>query len=182
MARAPPHHRPPSSIATHNPGKLAEMRDLLAPYGIDAHIGRRTRPAGAGGNRHDVRRQRAHQGGCRGAGVRHCRPSPTIPAWWSMRSTASPASIRRAGPDRTRTFRGAWNRSRRCCSSAARRTPEQRARAFRLRAVRRLAGRPRRGIRRPRRRHARLAAARRQGLRLRSDVPAGRASTAPSAR
>jgi XTP/dITP diphosphohydrolase len=23
-------------IATHNPGKLAEMRDLLAPYGIDA--------------------------------------------------------------------------------------------------------------------------------------------------
>jgi XTP/dITP diphosphohydrolase len=39
--------RPPSSairrpitgrlvIATHNPGKLAEMRDLLAPYGIDA--------------------------------------------------------------------------------------------------------------------------------------------------
>jgi hypothetical protein len=39
--------RPPSSvvcrpitgrlvIATHNPGKLAEMRELLAPYGIDA--------------------------------------------------------------------------------------------------------------------------------------------------
>src|SRR6187431_1519055 len=23
-------------IATHNPGKLTEMRDLLAPYGIDA--------------------------------------------------------------------------------------------------------------------------------------------------
>src|SRR6185437_6016693 len=23
-------------IATHNPGKLAEMRELLAPYGIDA--------------------------------------------------------------------------------------------------------------------------------------------------
>ncbi len=23
-------------IATHNPGKLAEMRDLLAPYGIEA--------------------------------------------------------------------------------------------------------------------------------------------------
>ncbi len=34
--------RPPSSvvcrlvIATHNPGKLAELRELLAPYGIDA--------------------------------------------------------------------------------------------------------------------------------------------------
>ena len=23
-------------IATHNPGKLIEMRDLLAPYGVDA--------------------------------------------------------------------------------------------------------------------------------------------------
>jgi XTP/dITP diphosphohydrolase len=34
-----PNHRPISGrlvIATHNPGKLAEMRDLLAPYGIDA--------------------------------------------------------------------------------------------------------------------------------------------------
>lgn len=33
-------HRPLSSgrlvIATHNPGKLTEMRDLLAPYGIEA--------------------------------------------------------------------------------------------------------------------------------------------------
>ena len=43
----PPSDRPPSSdvrrpitgrlvIATHNPGKLAEMRELLAPHGIDA--------------------------------------------------------------------------------------------------------------------------------------------------
>jgi XTP/dITP diphosphohydrolase len=32
-------HRPIAGrlvIATHNPGKLAEMRDLLAPYGVDA--------------------------------------------------------------------------------------------------------------------------------------------------
>jgi len=44
-AGSPKIHRticPPSSalrrlvIATHNPGKLAEMRDLLAPYGIEA--------------------------------------------------------------------------------------------------------------------------------------------------
>jgi len=26
----------PVVIASHNPGKLAEMRDLLAPYGIAA--------------------------------------------------------------------------------------------------------------------------------------------------
>jgi XTP/dITP diphosphohydrolase len=47
MAEIPGHVRRPSSlgcrplsgrlvIATHNPGKLAEMRGLLAPYGIDA--------------------------------------------------------------------------------------------------------------------------------------------------
>jgi XTP/dITP diphosphohydrolase len=46
-ANAPDFIRPPSSvvcrplsgrlvIATHNPGKLAEMRELLAPHGIDA--------------------------------------------------------------------------------------------------------------------------------------------------
>ena len=32
-------HRPITGrlvIATHNPGKLAEMRELLMPYGIDA--------------------------------------------------------------------------------------------------------------------------------------------------
>jgi XTP/dITP diphosphohydrolase len=45
IAQSPKTHRkicPPSSdvcrlvIATHNPGKLGEMRELLAPYGIDA--------------------------------------------------------------------------------------------------------------------------------------------------
>jgi XTP/dITP diphosphohydrolase len=37
--RAPPDHRRITGrlvIATHNPGKLAEMRDLLAPYGVAA--------------------------------------------------------------------------------------------------------------------------------------------------
>ncbi len=36
--KGPPHRRIAGRlvIATHNPGKLAEMRDLLAPYGIDA--------------------------------------------------------------------------------------------------------------------------------------------------
>ncbi len=36
--KEPPHRRIAGRlvIATHNPGKLAEMRDLLAPHGIDA--------------------------------------------------------------------------------------------------------------------------------------------------
>ena len=40
-------------IATHNPGKLREMRELLAPYGIEADVGRRARPGRARGDRHD---------------------------------------------------------------------------------------------------------------------------------
>lgn len=38
MSSAVPHRRltGPLVIATHNPGKLAEMRELLAPYGIKA--------------------------------------------------------------------------------------------------------------------------------------------------
>ena len=53
-------------------------------------------------------------------------------------------------------------------------TPEKRTRALRRRARARGARRRGRDLRGPRRRHDRLAAARRQRLRLRPDVPAGR--------
>ena len=79
-------------------------------------------------------------------------------------------SARWAGPDKD--FAAPCD-GRTSCASAARHAGTAQG-AFRLRAVRRLAGRPCRGVRGPRRRHAGLAAARRQGLRLRSDVPARR--------
>ena len=99
---------------------------------------------------------------------------PTIPAWRSTRSTARRESIRRAGPGRTRISAAPWRRSKSKLLRTRRDGAGAAQGAFRLGAVRRLAGRPCRGFRGAGRRHAGLAAARRQGLRLRSDVPARR--------
>ena len=116
-------------IATHNPGKLAEMRELLAPYGIERRIGRRTRLAGAGGDRHDAFAANARiKAEAAAQGVRPLPRSPTIPGSRSMRSTASPASTRRAGPGRTRISPRHGAGRRRCCSSAARRRRSSAAR------------------------------------------------------
>ena len=54
-------------IATHNPGKLAEMRELLAPLRRRGGIGRRTRPRRARRDRRHLSRQCADQGDRRGA-------------------------------------------------------------------------------------------------------------------
>ena len=93
-------------IATHNPGKLAEMRELLAPYGIDAisagELGL-SEPDETGMSFRDNARIKAQAA----AMLPVCRHLPTIPALWSMRLTASPASIRRAGPDPDKNFAGA---------------------------------------------------------------------------
>jgi hypothetical protein len=87
-------------IATHNPGKLAEMRELLAPYGIEAvsagelGLGEPDETGTtfeANGSRRSPRRR-----------LRSFRRSPTIPVSWSMRSMAHPGSTPRAGPDRQR--------------------------------------------------------------------------------
>ena len=88
-------------------------------------------------------------------------------------------SARWAGPDKD--FRFAMNKIQTLLIERGARAPEQRRCAFRRRAVSRLARRPRGRIRRPRRRRRGVAAARRQGLRLRSAVHARRSSTAPSA-
>ena len=49
-------------IATHNPGKLREMRELLAPYGIDAVSAGELGLGRAGRDRHELSRQCPHQG------------------------------------------------------------------------------------------------------------------------
>jgi XTP/dITP diphosphohydrolase len=53
-------------VATHNQGKLEEIAHLLEPFGISVTVGQGARAAGAGGNRHDLRRERPDQGTCRG--------------------------------------------------------------------------------------------------------------------
>ena len=51
-------------IATHNPGKLREMRELAGALRGRGGLGRRARPAGAGRDRAHVLRERRHQGPC----------------------------------------------------------------------------------------------------------------------
>ena len=65
-----------SVIATHNPGKLKEMRELARALRRRHAIRRRTGAARAGGNRQDFRRQCAHQGDRRSAARPASRHSP----------------------------------------------------------------------------------------------------------
>ena len=107
-------------IATHNPGKLAEMRELLATARRRADLRRRTRPWRARGDRRHVSAERRDQGDRGREGRTIFPPSPTIPASWSTRSTARRAFSRRAGPGRTRISPSRWRASSGCCRSAAR--------------------------------------------------------------
>ena len=124
--RRPPRHRHAQSRQARRDARTAGA----------ATASRRCRRANsdlarAGGDRHDVLApMRGIKARSRRAGVRACRRSPTIPAWWSMRSTARPASIRRAGPGRARISATRWRRSRACCASAARSRPTQRKAHF----------------------------------------------------
>ena len=54
-------------IATHNPGKLAEMRELLAPHGIEAVSAGELGLGEPDETGDTLCRQCADQGGCRGA-------------------------------------------------------------------------------------------------------------------
>ena len=169
-------------IATHNPGKLAEMRDLLAVYGVDAISAGELGLRRAGGNRHHVPRQRPDQG------ARPPRRRANMPAFADNSGLVVDAldgepgihSARWAGPDKD--FRFAMNKIQSLLIERGAKSAERRRGAFRLGAVRRLAGRPCRGVRGDGGRHRGLAAARQPGLRLRSAVPARRPDAAPSAR
>ena len=65
-------------LATHNAGKAREVAALLAGHGIDVVTAGDARPAGAGGDRDELHRQRLAQGPRRGAGGGHGRRWPTI--------------------------------------------------------------------------------------------------------
>ena len=124
--------RPPSSvvrrpisgrlvIATHNPGKLAEMRQLLAPFGIDAisagemHL---KEPDETGMTFRDNARIKA-QAAAKAAGL------PAFADDFRARRRCARRRARhsflRAGPDPTGIFRAPWRRSKRNYASAAQR-------------------------------------------------------------
>ena len=166
-------------IATHNPGKLA--RDARAARAATASsrsrpassaCRSRTRPAPASPTTPASRRRRPPRPPA-------CRPSPTIPASCVDALDGAPGiySARWAGA--AKDFTAAMARIERAAAGARRHDAATATGAFRLRAVRRLARRPCRGVRGPRRRHAGLAAARRRAASatIRCSCPTATTST-----
>ena len=88
------------AIATHNPGKLAEMRELVAPYGIAAisagELGL-VEPDESGMTFGENARIKAAS-----------RRWPTIRGLLLTRSMARPEFTRRAGRARIATFTAPW--------------------------------------------------------------------------
>ena len=160
-------------IATHNPGKLAEMRELLSPYGVTAisasELGL-AEPEETG----DSFAANAQDQGGRG---RDGRETSGVCRRFRSCGRSARRRARNLFGALGRTVQGFQRRDEPDRAAAGERgatEPGQTKSAFRLRAVRRLARRPSRGSRGTRRRHAGLAAARHGRLRLRSDVPARR--------
>ena len=160
-------------IATHNPGKLREMRELLTPYGIEAVS------AGELGLAEPEETGTSFAANAR-IKARAAAAASGLPAFADDFGLVVDAldgepgiySARWAGPQKDFQLAMATVEDKLRARGGAGRAPTRRA--FRLRALRRLAGRPRRRLRGHGRRHAGVAAARRQGFRLRSDVPARR--------
>ena len=84
-------------VATTNPGKLREIRALMSDCPVRAREPcRRSTHRGTGGNRHDLRGERAAQGALLRRAQRAAGPWRKIPASSSMRSAASQACGQRA--------------------------------------------------------------------------------------
>ena len=162
-------------IATHNPGKLAEMRELLAPHGVEAVSAGELGLGEPEETGDDVSRQ------CRDQGDRGRARPRKLPAFADDSGLVVDAldgapgiySARWAGEGKD--FTAAMTPDRAPAAGARRDHAGQAQGAFRLRAVRRLARRSSRGGRGARRRNSGLAAARHRRFRLRSGVPARRA-------
>jgi hypothetical protein len=89
----------PVVIATHNPGKLAEMRDLLAPFGIASQS---AGELGLGEPR-ETGKTFAANARIKALAAANATGNAATPVWWSRRSAAIPASIPHAGQVSTRT-------------------------------------------------------------------------------
>ena len=142
-------------------------------------LGGNAGPARAGRDRDDFRGQCRAQGASGRASAPASWRLPMIPASASMRWTAIPASIRRAGPGPSKDFALAMRNVEEKLAGQGRDDAGAAPRAFRQRAVGRLARRPCREFRGPGRWHAGLAAARRHAASatIRCSCPTGTTQT-----
>ena len=116
-------------IATHNAGKLRRDARAARAYGIEAvSAGELNLPEPEETGTTFVANARIKaEAAAQAAGL----PAlPTISGLRSMRSTARPASIRRAGPARRRISHARWSGSRRALRERDAFTPEQRKAHF----------------------------------------------------
>ena len=152
-------------IATHNPGKLAEMRELLAPHGVEAVS---AGELGLGEPEETGQTFRAN------AAIKAIAAAKAaqLPAFADDSGLVVDAldgapgiySARWAGEGKD--FMAAMSRIERLLQERGATTPDKRKRAFRFRAVRRLARRSSRRGRGARRWNSGLAAARHRRFRL----------------
>ena len=166
-------HRPIAGrlvIATHNPGKLTEMRDLLALYGVDAIS------AGELGLPEPEETGASFRANARIKAVAAAKAAQ-LPAFADDSGLVVDAldgapgifSARWAGADKD--FAAAMTRIERLLQERGATTAATKS-AFRFRALRGLARRSSRRGRSGGLRHAGMAAARHRRVRLRSGVPA----------
>ena len=125
MALAPheraPHPRPATGRDRHPQCRQAR-RDARAAGAVRprAGLGRRARPARARRDRHDLRRERRHQGACRRQGRRPARLRRRFRPLRRCARTASPASTPPLGRADQGLLRRAWRASTRSCDTARR--------------------------------------------------------------
>ena len=153
----------PVVIATHNPGKLAELRELLAPYGIAAQSAGElglAEPEETGKTFAENARIKAMAAAKATGRAAFADDSGLVVD--ALGGEPGIHSARWAGPDKD--FRAAMNHIQTLLIERGAQSARAAARAFHRRAVSRLAGRPCGGIRRPRRWRRGLAAARRAGF------------------
>ena len=84
-------------VASHNAGKLREIRRSVAPFGLEARVGQGARPARAGGDRHHLRGQRAAS-----------RPMPQRMATGLPALSDDSGLVRRCARRRARRLYGRW--------------------------------------------------------------------------
>ena len=129
-------------VATHNPASSREIEELLAPLGLERGLGRRPRPARAGGDRRDLRgERRASRRVAAASGLRLPALADDSGPRASMRWAARRASTRRAGPAPAKDFGAAMRTVEDELAGAGAITPRSAARRFVAVALPRLARR-----------------------------------------